>query len=92
MLSRPVTFLLGSAEDQFVSGDVHTNTVKSFFSLVKRGIYGTYHKVSRKHLHRYMTQFEFMYNNRKVDDGERIRRVVKGAEGNRFTHQEQLAG
>ena len=50
----------------------HSNTVESAFSLLKRGIYGTFHNVSRKHLHRYVAEFDFRWNARKVDDGERL--------------------
>ena len=47
-------------------GDVTTNTVEGFFSLLKRGMYGTFHSVSKHHLHRYVAEFEFRYNARKV--------------------------
>lgn len=50
---------------EYVAGDVHTNTVESAFSLVKRGIVGTWHKVSAKHLHSYLNEMCFRFNNRK---------------------------
>ncbi len=49
---------------EYVRGDAHTNTIEGFFSRVKRGLNGTYHAVSKRHLHRYMAQFEFVYNTR----------------------------
>ena len=52
----------------YVRGDVHTNTVESAFSLFKRGIAGAFHKVSLKHLQRYLNEFEFRFNNRKAAD------------------------
>jgi ISXO2-like transposase domain len=55
----------------------HSNTVESAFSLLKRGIYGTFHNVSRKHLHRYV-EFDFRWNVRKVDNGERCQRGLNG--------------
>jgi transposase len=50
----------------YVSGDVHTNTIEGFWSLAKRGISGTYHNVSAKHLQSYMDEYTFRYNNREV--------------------------
>jgi transposase-like protein len=69
----------------------HSNTVESSFSLLKRGIYGTFHNVSRKHLHRYVAEFDFRWNARKVDDGERLARAVRSAEGKRLRYKEPLA-
>lgn len=53
---------------EYVNGAVHTNTIEGFWSLVKRGIVGTYHKVSKKYLQLYVNEFEFRYNNRKNVD------------------------
>jgi transposase-like protein len=50
---------------EYVRGDVHTNTIESAFGLFKRGIVGSFHQVSTKHLDRYLDEFEFRYNNRK---------------------------
>ena len=47
---------------------IHTNTVESSFSLLKRGLIGSFHRVSIKHLHRYLSEFEFRFNVRKDDD------------------------
>jgi transposase-like protein len=49
----------------YVSGDVHTNSIEGFFSLVKNGIRGTYHSVGRRHLQSYLDEFTFRYNHRK---------------------------
>jgi transposase-like protein len=68
----------------------HSNTVESAFSLLKRGIYGTFHNVSRKHLHRYVAEFDFRWNARKVDDGERLARAVRSAEGKRLRYREPV--
>ena len=51
--------------NEYVRGDVHTNTVESAFSLFKRSLVGSFHHVSAKHLDRYLDEFEFRYNNRK---------------------------
>ena len=53
---------------QYVRGNIHTNTIEGFWSLIKRGVMGTYHKVSAKYLPLYIAEFEFRYNNRKNPD------------------------
>lgn len=75
------------SEREYARGDVSTNTVEAFFAVLKRGVYGTFHNVSRKHLHRYVSEFEFRWNNRGVDDGERTRRAILGAEGKRLMYR-----
>jgi hypothetical protein len=47
--------------DEYVRGDVHTNTIEGFFSILKRGVYGTYQHVSEAHLQRYLSEFDFRY-------------------------------
>ena len=76
------------SEGEYVRGNTHTNTVEGFFSLLKRGVNGIYHHVSRGHLPRYCDEFAFRYENRKVSDGERAGLVVLGAEGKRLTYQQ----
>jgi transposase-like protein len=76
------------SQDEFVRGNVHSNTVEGFFSLLKRGINGTFHHVSRGHLGRYCDEFAFRYENRKVSDGERANMLVAGAEGKRLTYKQ----
>jgi transposase-like protein len=66
---------------EYVRGDVYTNTVEGFWSLLKRGIVGIYHYVSSQHLHRYCDEFEYRYNTRKVQDGERFHQVFAKCEG-----------
>ena len=69
---------------EYVRGDVHTNTIEGFFSLIKRGMYGTFHSVSKKHLHRYVSEFEYRYNTRWLDDGARTVRAIRQGEGKRL--------
>jgi transposase-like protein len=56
------------AQGEYVCGAVHTANIDSFWSMIKRGIVGTFHKVSRKYLQLYVAEFEFRYNNRKNSD------------------------
>jgi transposase-like protein len=56
------------AERVYVSGDVHTNTIEGFWSLVKRGIGGVYHSVSKKHLQDYLSEYAWRYNRRNEPD------------------------
>lgn len=72
---------------EWARGDVNTNTVESSFALVKRGITGIYHNVSKKHLHRYIWQFDFLWNNRGLNDGERISAVIRSSEGKRLRYK-----
>lgn len=58
--------------------DVHSNTIEGVFSLIKRGVMGTFYSVSRKHLPNYLNEFEFRWNTRKMDDGERVSRAIRG--------------
>jgi transposase-like protein len=72
-------------------GGIHSNTVESSFALLKRGVYGTFHNVSRKHLHRYVAEFDFRWNNRKVDDGERTMIAIRQADRKRLSFRKLVA-
>jgi hypothetical protein len=75
---------------EYVRGDVHTNTIEGFFSIMKRGINGTYHHVSQKHLKRYLAEFDFRYNERMalgIGDAERMSRSISGIVGKRLTYK-----
>ena len=72
---------------EYARGDVNTNTAESSFALVKRGIVGVYHNVSQRYLYRYLWQFDFVWNSRKLNDGERTILAVKAAEGKRLTYR-----
>src|SRR3989338_813727 len=77
--------------NEYVRGDITTNTVESFFAIVKRGINGVYHCVSKKHLHRYLSEFEFRYNHRKLEDGERVVALIKNTQGKRLLYREPVS-
>jgi len=72
---------------EYVRGDIHTQTVESSFAILKRGIVGIYHNVSRQYLHRYLWQFGFLWNHRNLNDGERVILAVKAAEGRRLRYR-----
>jgi transposase-like protein len=76
---------------EYARGDAHSNTVEGFFSIVKRGLNGIYHAVSKEHLHRYLCEFEFRYNHRYIDDGERINAAIQASEGKRLTYEQSKA-
>lgn len=75
--------------DQYVrhGGWTHTNTVENYFSLLKRGIVGVYHHVSAAHLKRYVGEFDFRYNTRKITDMERAALAAEGIKGKRLTYR-----
>lgn len=73
--------------EEWVRGNSHTNTIEGYFSLLKRGIVGTYHHVGSQHLHRYLAEFDFRYNSRAVNDQIRSMAAVKAIEGKRLQHR-----
>lgn len=83
------------SEDEYVRGDIHTNTIEGFFSILKRGVYGVYQHVSEAHLHRYLAEFDFRYSNRErlgVDDVQRAKIALAGARGKRLTYETTSRG
>ncbi len=76
---------------QYVVGDNHTNTIEGYWSLFKRGIYGIYHQVSPKHLHRYCNEFTYRYNTRKQFEDERFADVIVKSDGKRLKHNDLIA-
>jgi transposase-like protein len=73
--------------ETYVQGNVHTNTIENFWSLLKRGLKGTYIAVEPFHLFRYLDEQAFRYNERKNDDGGRFLEVLNGLVGRRLTYQ-----
>jgi transposase-like protein len=79
------------SKDEYVRGDVTTNTVESSFSLLKRGLVGTFHHVGEQHLQRYVNEFDFRWNNRAslgVDDVARAETLLGQVGGKRLTYQD----
>jgi transposase-like protein len=70
------------------NGEVaHTNTAESFFALLKRGHYGIFHKISKKHMHRYCSEFGFRWDHRNVSDGERMVAAIEQVKGKRLMYK-----
>jgi transposase-like protein len=81
--------------NEYVKGNAYTNTVEGFFSILKRGVYGTYQCISEAHLQRYLSEFDFRYNNREklgIGDVERADRALIGVQGKRLTYQTTCSG
>ncbi len=75
---------------EYVRGDITTNTVEGFFGIFSRGLKGVYQHMSPEHLHRYIGEFAFRYNNRaalKIDDAARCDAALKAIEGKRLTYR-----
>ncbi len=81
----------GTKEYVKLGTDIHTNTAESSNALVKRGIMGIYHNVSRDYLHRYLWQFDFTWNHRQLNDGERTVLAIRAAEGKRLMYRQPTA-
>jgi hypothetical protein len=73
--------------ERYVDGNVHTNMIENFWSLLKRMLKGTYISVEPFHLFRYLDEQAFRYNHRKANDGERFGRVMHGVIGKRLTYK-----
>ena len=71
---------------EYARGDAHINTAEGYFGQLKRSIDGTHHHVSRRHLNRYLSEFDFRYNTRKMSDGERTITAVRQAKGKRLMY------
>jgi transposase-like protein len=75
---------------EWARGDVHTNTLEGFFSVLKRGLIGVYQHVDKKHLDRYLAEFDFRQNTREklgINDQQRASMALRGARGRRLTYE-----
>jgi len=75
---------------EYVRGDASTNEVESYFALLKRGIVGSFHHVSKQHLDRYCDEFSFRWNYRGITDGERTIAAINGVEGKRLMYRDPI--
>jgi transposase-like protein len=75
--------------DEYVRGAFwYTNTVESYFALLKRGVMGSFHNISEAHLFRYLAEFDFRHNTRAMSDAERGDALLKGAQGKRLMYRQ----
>ena len=77
---------------EYVRGRVHTNGMESFWSMLKRGYHGTYHRMSVKHLQRYVNEFCGRHNVRDLDTVDQMVAVFVGLVGKRLTYSELAGG
>ncbi len=77
---------------EYSRGHVTTNSVESYFAVLKRGVHGIFHHVSKEHLHRYCDEFSFRWNYRRVDDGERAMAAIQGIGGKRLSYKPCVSG
>jgi transposase-like protein len=80
--------MVNHQDDEWVRGNAHTNTIEGFFSIFKRGMTGVYQHCGEQHLHRYLAEFDFRYNERKVEDFVRSQTALKGIAGKRLTYKQ----
>ena len=76
---------------EYVRGQAHTNGIESFWSMFKRGYYGTYHRMSPKHLDRYVTEFSGRHNARSRDTAEQMQQIARGPVGKRLRYDDLIA-
>lgn len=69
---------------EYVRGNAHTNYCEGYFGILKRGIVGVYHHVSKRHLDQYLNEFNFRYNSRKIEDEDRMMLAIDGVKGKRL--------
>jgi hypothetical protein len=82
--------LARAASNSLWPGDVliSTNTIESFFSILKRGINGAYDHVGKQQLHRYLSEFDFRYNSRNATDGDRSLLAIRKVTGKRLKYRD----
>jgi len=78
------------SDGEYVRDDASTNTVESYFALLKRGIVGSFHHVSKQHLNRYCDEFSFRWNHRQISDSERTVEAIKSSEGKRLRYRDPI--
>jgi len=78
------------SKHEYARGDATTNTVEGFFGLFKRGVMGSFHHISERHMNRYLNEFSFRWDLRKVNDSERTTEAIRSAEGKRLMYRQPI--
>jgi transposase-like protein len=76
---------------EYARGDATTNTVEAFFGLFKRGVVGSFHHISKRHMNKYLNEFSFRWDLRKVTDGERTNEAIRASEGKRLMYRQPVS-
>lgn len=84
-------FFIDHSKGQYAHGDVSTNTIEGFWTLLKRGYVGIYHYMSRKHLQKYVDEFVFRYNTRKMSDANRFNILLSRTSAYSMTYKDLVA-
>lgn len=71
---------------EYGRGEIHTNTIEGYFSIFKRGMKGVYQHCAKRHLHRYLAEYDFRYNERKITNSERSEIALRGIVGKRLMY------
>jgi transposase-like protein len=74
------------SKGEYRRAEAGTNEVEAYFALLKRGVYGSFHHISKQHLNRYCDEFSFRWNHRKSSDADRIMEAIRCSEGKRLTY------
>ncbi len=82
--------VVNHGKGEYGRGDIHINTAEGWFSLLKRGVTGTFHHMSEEHLDRYVDEFVFRYTRRDMTDAERAESAIKATEGKRLMYKETI--
>jgi transposase-like protein len=75
---------------EYARGDASVNEAEAFFALLKRGVMGSFHHISKQHMNRYLNEFSFRWDLRKVSDGERTVEAIRASEGKRLMYREPI--
>jgi transposase-like protein len=82
--------VVNHSRGEYKRGDASTNEVEAFFGLFKRGVMGSFHHISKQHMNRYLNEFSFRWDMRKVSDSERTIEAIQSAEGKRLMYREPI--
>jgi transposase-like protein len=80
-------FTVNHSAGEYARGGAHTNTAESFFALLKRGVIGSFHHISKQHLDRYCDEFSFRWDHRSTTDSERTETAIRQSQGRRLSYR-----